>query len=202
MLLARAMKKNGMLLPLIVRSNGRLYELVAGSRRYRAAVLAGFEYVDVMILNTDRDSSLALNLAEKLTGGLNYFQQGQILRDTVSAGMSVEDISEVVGMSCQTIIDKIRLLAFDAHERHLILQRRLPFSEAVKLLELSPTERSRLFELPQEPKICGFVRNGSILTQPIVTALKEVERAGVKCHLDMTETDETVEMAITLHKKM
>ena len=45
--LASSIKSDGILQPLLVRENGTKYELIAGERRLRAAMLAGLESFDV-----------------------------------------------------------------------------------------------------------------------------------------------------------
>ncbi len=65
--LAQSVRKHGVLEPLLVRprANG-VYELVAGERRYRAAQLADFSEVPVVVRDLDDEEALQLSLVENL----------------------------------------------------------------------------------------------------------------------------------------
>ncbi len=65
--LVESIKQHGILSPLLVRPKGQdLYELVAGERRYRAAVSAGLDEVPVVIRELTDEDALQLGLLENL----------------------------------------------------------------------------------------------------------------------------------------
>jgi ParB family chromosome partitioning protein len=65
--LVESIKQHGILSPLLVRPKGQdLYELVAGERRYRAAVSAGLDEVPVVIRELTDEDALQLALLENL----------------------------------------------------------------------------------------------------------------------------------------
>ena len=56
--LSSSIKEHGIINPILVRKIGNKYEIIAGERRYKAAVLAGLENVPVIIKDlTDKDSA-------------------------------------------------------------------------------------------------------------------------------------------------
>ena len=56
--LSESIRKHGIIQPLVVRPTAEKYEIIAGERRYKAAVLAGLEYVPVIVKNlTDKESA-------------------------------------------------------------------------------------------------------------------------------------------------
>jgi|YNPBryulayer2012_1023412.scaffolds.fasta_scaffold02528_4 ParB family chromosome partitioning protein len=65
--LARSVREKGLLQPLLVRplEDGR-YEIVAGERRYRAAVAAGLSEVPAVVLQVSQEEARALALVENL----------------------------------------------------------------------------------------------------------------------------------------
>lgn len=68
--LANSIKEYGILEPLLVRpipNKPNIYELVAGERRYRAAVQLGLETVPIIIRELDDQQALAIALVENLT---------------------------------------------------------------------------------------------------------------------------------------
>ncbi len=65
--LVESIKQHGILSPLLVRPKGEdLYELVAGERRYRAAVSAGLDQVPVVIRELTDEDALQVALLENL----------------------------------------------------------------------------------------------------------------------------------------
>lgn len=65
--LVESVKQHGILSPLLVRPKGQdLYELVAGERRYRAAVSAGLNEVPVVVRELTDEDALQLALLENL----------------------------------------------------------------------------------------------------------------------------------------
>ena len=64
--LADSIRQHGVLQPLSVRRVGTGYELVAGERRLRAAMICGLEQVPCLVLEVSRESSCLLSLIENL----------------------------------------------------------------------------------------------------------------------------------------
>ncbi len=64
--LAASIRDKGVLEPVIVRSVGRGYELVAGERRTRAAALAGLETVPAVVVELDDRQALEVAIVENL----------------------------------------------------------------------------------------------------------------------------------------
>ncbi len=65
--LARSIKEKGVINPIAVRNIGHgRYEILAGERRYRAALQAGLKKVPVNLLETNDEGALAIGLIENL----------------------------------------------------------------------------------------------------------------------------------------
>ena len=64
--LADSIKEQGIVQPLMVRSRGDVYELIAGERRWRAAQMLGLAQVPVIIREADDRAVLELALIENL----------------------------------------------------------------------------------------------------------------------------------------
>lgn len=144
--LADSIRIHGILQPLTVRrrSGGR-YELVAGERRLRAAVLCGLSEVPCLILDITRENSCVLSLIENLQRrDLDFLEEAQALERLISTyGLSQEEAAVQVGKSQSAVANKLRLL-------------RLP-SEVLELLRKNGgTERHAraLLRLPDEGSQC------------------------------------------------
>ena len=64
--LVQSIQEHGIIEPLLVRPGGNNYELVAGERRYRAAIEVGLEKVPVVIRELTDEEAVQLSLIENL----------------------------------------------------------------------------------------------------------------------------------------
>ncbi|HWW50833.1 MAG TPA: ParB/RepB/Spo0J family partition protein, partial [Verrucomicrobiae bacterium] len=64
--LARSIRSSGIVQPLIVRSIGKRFQLIAGERRWRAAQRAPLERVPVVVRDVPEEMALEMTLVENL----------------------------------------------------------------------------------------------------------------------------------------
>ena len=64
--LASSIRNQGIIQPLVVRRNGDGYELIAGERRWRAAMRAGLTHVPIVLRDASDHEALQLALVENL----------------------------------------------------------------------------------------------------------------------------------------
>ena len=64
--LAASIRENGIVQPIVVRSRGERYEIVAGERRWRAAQKAGLTQVPIVVMDVPDDKMLELALLENI----------------------------------------------------------------------------------------------------------------------------------------
>lgn len=99
--LAESLDKHGMLQPLVVRRVGERYQLIAGERRLRASIKAGWPDVPVQIRDVDdrQMSELAmienlqrrdLNALEKAASFQNYLAQYRCTHEELAARLSMD----------------------------------------------------------------------------------------------------------------
>ena len=111
--LGESIRLYGILQPLTVRKTGATtFELVAGERRLRAAVLAGMETVPCILLNVDAEQSGLLALVENLQRkDLDFIEEAEGLRSLIrSYGMSQEEAARCVSKSQSAVANKLRIL--------------------------------------------------------------------------------------------
>ncbi len=111
--LAASISANGILQPILVRPrpNGG-YEIVAGERRYRAALLAGLKTLPIIIRELTDAETLALALIENLIrediGPLETARAFQRLMEDF--GWTQEEMGRRVGKSRPAVSNSLRLL--------------------------------------------------------------------------------------------
>lgn len=142
--LVRSVKEHGVLQPLLVRSRGEGFELIAGERRLRAAGAAGLKEVPAIVLDADDRKSLELALIENLQrANLNVIEEAEgykALADQFK--LTQEQIADRVGKARASVANTMRLLDLQAEIRELIVTGQLQPGHAKVLLGLQiPDER-------------------------------------------------------------
>ena len=110
--LAMSISQVGILQPLSVRRIRNGWELIAGERRLRAAVLAGLTSVPCLPIEADDDTSALLALVENLQRkDLDLWEEAAALRQLIDRHhLSQEEAARKVGKSQSAVANKLRLL--------------------------------------------------------------------------------------------
>ena len=108
--LTESIKQHGILQPLLVRTlPDDKYELVAGERRYRAAIAAGLDEVPVVIRSLSDEDALALALIENLQReNLNPVEETEGILQLLALRLSTSK-DEVVSLLYRMLNDSVRL---------------------------------------------------------------------------------------------
>lgn len=143
-LLSKSIAKNGILQPLTVRRISPIeYELIAGERRLRAAIMAGFDKVPCIIMKCSDNQSAIFALIENLQReDLNMFEEAfAIKRLVVECRMTQEQIARQLGKNQSTVANKIRLLKINDEQQQIIINNNLSERHARTILKLDDDNR-------------------------------------------------------------
>jgi ParB family chromosome partitioning protein len=229
MSLAQSIKHNGILQPLTVRemTNGD-FELVAGERRLRAAILAGYKEVPCITVELDDRQSAVMSLLENLQReDLNYFDEATgIARLIEYCGLTQEQVAVKLGKSQSTIANKLRLLRIDSAQRELILKEGLTERHARALLRLEINKRDfvlkemiskglnvyeseKLIETMLSPRdntnkhrSLTVIKDVRIFLNSINNAIDVMKRSGVNAIAEQKEFDNYYEYTIKIPKQI
>ena len=138
--LSRSIVENGILQPLVVRRiNNTEFELIAGERRLRAAVMAGLSKVPCVIHKcNDKDSALLALIENLQRTDLNMFEEARgIARLIRKYGLTQEQAAIKLGKKQSTIANKLRLLRLGFEEQEWILTANLSERHARSLLRIN-----------------------------------------------------------------
>ncbi len=110
--LADSIRAQGIVQPIVVRPEGKHFELVAGERRWRAAQLAGLQKVPAVIRELDSKSAAAIALIENIQReDLNPLEEAQAyLRLIEEFDLTHQQVADSVGRSRATVSNLLRLL--------------------------------------------------------------------------------------------
>jgi ParB family chromosome partitioning protein len=133
--LAASLKSAGIIQPLVVRQEGDQYELIAGERRWRAAKLAGFATVPVIIRNVDAPTQAQLALIENIQReDLNPLDRALGYRSLIEQlGLTQAELAGRLGEDRSSIANHLRLLELAEPVREMIRDGRVTLGHA-KLL--------------------------------------------------------------------
>jgi ParB family chromosome partitioning protein len=139
--LAASIRNQGIIQPLVVRAKADAFELIAGERRWRAAMKAGLERVPVVLREANDHEALQLALVENLQReDLNPIEEAAGYRRLQEEfHWSQEEMAEKVGKSRPAIANSLRLLSLPAEVQREVSDGHLPAGQARALLGL-PTE--------------------------------------------------------------
>ncbi len=141
--LAASIKADGILQPLSVRQKGERFELIAGERRLRAAILAGLKSVPCIVCDVSDRTSALLSLVENIQRkDLGFFEEADAIARLIDFyGMTQEDAALRLGYAQSTLANKLRLRKLTAEERAMITEAGLTERHARALLRLPEGEK-------------------------------------------------------------
>lgn len=229
-LLSQSIATNGILQPLTVRRLSQTeYELVAGERRLRAAVLAGLTKVPcVLIKCTDKESAIFALLENIQRADLNMFEEARgISRLIRKYGLTQEDAAIRLGKKQSTVANKLRLLKLSMEEQDWILQAGLSERHARALLRIDDEEvrkevlsrivaenlsakdtedlivkllcRATVTNSPTQDKKF-IVRDVRIFVNTITKAVDTMRLSGINAVAKKSETEEYIEYTVKIPK--
>ena len=142
--LADSIRRYGILQPLTVRvienaQDSRCFEIIAGERRFRAAVMLQMQSVPCVILEADERKSAELALVENLLRqDLNFFEMAKAIRRLIdSFDLTQEEVAKRLSLTQSAVANKLRLLRFDEDEQQFILSSGLTERHARALLKMT-----------------------------------------------------------------
>ncbi len=228
--LADSIQRYGVLQPLLVRktaANVGCYELIAGERRLRAAMMLKLKSVPCYIVEAKDQESFEMAIIENmLRQDLNMFEEAESFKKlTQHYGLTQMELARRLSVSQSTIANKIRLLSLPNEARKLILDHALSErharallrihedSERVKAteyiiskdLDVSETELyiDSLVDAVLEPKSDSVsIKENSYkrLVRSITKKLAGFRREGESNALECEEHGDRYELKITIYK--
>jgi ParB family chromosome partitioning protein len=143
--LARSIRSNGIIQPIVVRRAGAGYEIIAGERRWRASQRAGLLKVPIVVRDTPDEQLLAAALIENLQReDLNPMEEAVAYRRlSDELHLTQEQIADAVGKDRSSVANIVRLLKLPHEMREGVASGTLAMGHARALLAL-PDEAAQL----------------------------------------------------------
>ena len=111
--LVSSVREKGVLEPIIVRPREGRFQIIAGERRYRAALEVGLDEVPCMVRDASDEEALELALIENLQRmDLSAFEEAEGLRSLAEKyGYTHSDLAKHIGKSRTSITESLALAA-------------------------------------------------------------------------------------------
>ena len=119
--LIASISEKGIIEPLVVRQRAGRFQIVAGERRYQAAVQIGLRELPAVIRDADETEMLELALIENLQRkDLTPFEESEALQGlAASCGYTHEDLARRLGKSRTSVTESLALNAMPQEVRNL-----------------------------------------------------------------------------------
>ena len=136
--LAESIKLPGVIQPLIVCKREKTYEIIAGERRWRAAMKAGLKTVPVLIRDYSEQELYEVALIENLQReNLNAIEEAVAYRKLIEEySLTQEAVAERGSKNRTTITNSLRLLKLDDRVQEMIIEKTLSAGHARALLAI------------------------------------------------------------------
>lgn len=177
--LTDSLRAHGLLQPLVVRSMGDRYQLVAGERRLRAAARAGWTEVPILVVEADDRETAELAIIENLQRkDLNALEKAaSFQRYLDNYGCTQEDLASRLKIDRSTVANLIRLLELPDDVQAAVRETRITQGHARALLPLGD-EREQIQFCQKIQDEALSVRKTEALVQEMIAA-EDSEALGI-----------------------
>jgi ParB/RepB/Spo0J family partition protein len=179
--LALSIREYGILEPLVVTPRGDRYMIIAGERRYRAALLAKLDRLPVRVIEADDRLVEELALLENIQRqDLTIIEEARAYQALLDRGMSKEELATKLGKMPWRIDERTSLLNLAPEYQKLVESGKIGNSEAFEVSRVSEGKQALILrkiqagELGTYNKLRSFV-DGLIMCerQEAIFALQE-----------------------------
>ena len=146
--LSESIRTQGLIQPIVVRKQGKRFELIAGERRWRAAQLAGLHEIPAIVREVNEPTAAAMALVENLQReDLNPIEEAQAMANLISHfDWTHQEVANALGKARATVSNLLRLLELADEVQAQIQAGQISMGHARALLPLSTKQQKRMAE--------------------------------------------------------
>ena len=218
--LSQSILENGLIQPITVRRVDDHYEIIAGERRFRACVLAGFDKVTCYIMDPSEQSAAQMALVENIQReNLTAIEEAkayiQIMRQS---NLTQDMLAKKLGKSQSTIANKIRLLNLPMEIQEGVSSKIITERHARALLKVDEDKIEDVFlvivnrkynvakseeyikSLGNKSHIKGVGASAAIALNTFKKTYEDCKKVGIDIDLNTREYDDYVKIEIKIKK--
>ena len=146
--LSESIKKHGVIQPVLLRQEGKGYELIAGERRLRASKLAGLKKIPAVVAKISNTQSLEIAILENVQredlNPLEVSKGYQRLKEEF--GYTQDQVAKSVGKPRSSIANSLRLLSLPEKAQNELEKGTISEGHAKVLLGADPSKIEAILE--------------------------------------------------------
>lgn len=168
--LVQSIKEHGLIQPVVVRKKGEKFELVAGERRFRAALASRLKEIPAIVLKVEDGQMLEIALIENLQReDLNCLEEAEAYKTLIEKfGLTQEKIAEKIGKSRPVIANTLRLLNLPEEIKEMLQEKVVSPGHARLLLSLE--------EKSVQLKLAGEVKDKKLSVRELENMIAQIEK--------------------------
>jgi ParB family chromosome partitioning protein len=141
--LAESIKQFGVLQPLLVQERDEYYEIIAGERRWRAAMMANVKEIPVIIKKLSEQEIMEISLIENIQReDLNPIEEAQAYKRLLTEfHLKQDEVAERVSKSRTAVTNAMRLLKLNDKVQQMVIDEMLSTGHARALLGIEDQEK-------------------------------------------------------------
>ena len=143
--LVNSLREKGIIQPILVRSKGDGYEIIAGERRWRAAQILNLEEVPVIVRSDiDDANSLEISLIENIQREeLNPVEEAVAYKELIDKfEYTLDKVGQMMGKDKTTVSNSLRILTLSKETLDLLEEGKISTGHAKALLS-APNDQRR-----------------------------------------------------------
>ena len=175
--LKESLDQHGMLQPIVLRQKGNRYEIVAGERRLRAAIDAGWEKAPAIVITVDDRQMAELALTENMQRrDLNPLEKAAAFRNYLDLyGGTHEELASRLALDRSTVSNLMRLLELNEDVQEMTRRGKISQGHARALLPLEDWDQLEMAQRivseelsvrQTEAIVREYLANGSLPPKP------------------------------------
>lgn len=199
--LADSIRQHGLIQPILVRSTGTGYQIVAGERRWRACRMLGMSEIPAVVKEFSDSETAQIALIENIQReDLNPIEEAAAYKELMeNYNMTQEELSKAVGKSRSAIANAVRLLNMPEKVQELLRKGELSAGQAKAIAAAESEEQ--MIDLAER------AANGQITVRAIEKLLaqkdEEEEEEPAKADTEKKQAmNYLTEMEISLHETL
>jgi ParB family transcriptional regulator, chromosome partitioning protein len=168
--LSQSLRDHGLIQPIVVRRLGDRYQLIAGERRLRAAIKAGWQEVPAQVRDADDRQVAELAIIENLQRkDLNALEKAESFHHYLQTyGCTQEELAGRLAIDRSTVANFIRLLELPEEVRQAVRTGAVSAGHARALLPLG--------EEHEQIKACRRIQSEGLSVRAVEELVKETIR--------------------------
>ena len=192
--LAQSIRENGLIQPITVRPDEEGYEIIAGERRYKACILAGYSEVPCNVMSADeqRLAELALRVGKSQSTVANKVRLLNLPQE-IQEAVASRQITERHARALLSVVPGQQKEVYDQ-----IVRRGMNVRQTEQLIETMKEKKEK--PEPRKPVFRGVARNVKIAVNTVYQAVEMIRRTGIVVDTEEAETDTDVRIIIKFPK--